>query len=59
LTAAIITVDRLVKRYKHADRDAVDGISFSVRSGELFALLRYAVSQVAGTVLFVRREQNW
>jgi ABC-2 type transport system ATP-binding protein len=36
---AIVTVDRLVKRYKHADRNAVDGISFSVRPGELFALL--------------------
>jgi ABC-2 type transport system ATP-binding protein len=35
----IITVERLVKRYKGADANAVDGISFVVREGEFFALL--------------------
>jgi ABC-2 type transport system ATP-binding protein len=35
----IIVVDGLVKRYKSADRNAVDGVSFSVERGELFALL--------------------
>ncbi len=34
-----IAVDRLVKRYRKADRNAVDGISFEVGSGEFFALL--------------------
>src|SRR5215213_76031 len=36
---AIIEVDQLVKRYKKADSNAVDGISFTVEPGELFALL--------------------
>lgn len=35
----IIQVDHLVKRYKKADSNAVDDISFSVAPGELFALL--------------------
>ena len=35
----IIEVENLVKRYKKADRNAVDGISFKVMPGELFALL--------------------
>ena len=35
----IIQVDGLVKRYKKADHPAVDGISFDVRPGELFAFL--------------------
>jgi ABC-2 type transport system ATP-binding protein len=35
----VIHVERLVKRYKKADRNAVDGISFDVRAGEFFALL--------------------
>lgn len=35
----IITVENLVKRYKKAERNAVDGISFSVAPGALFALL--------------------
>jgi ABC-2 type transport system ATP-binding protein len=35
----MIQVDHLVKRYKKADRNAVDGISFEVRAGEFFALL--------------------
>jgi ABC-2 type transport system ATP-binding protein len=35
----IITVENLVKRYKKAERYAVDGISFSVAPGALFALL--------------------
>ncbi len=34
-----ITVTDLVKRYKGAELNAVDGISFSVHEGELFALL--------------------
>ncbi|GLV60724.1 ABC transporter ATP-binding protein [Dictyobacter sp. S3.2.2.5] len=38
-TMPIITVDRLVKRYKKAEQNAVDGISFEVPSGTLFALL--------------------
>jgi ABC-2 type transport system ATP-binding protein len=35
----IIEVENLVKRYRKADRNAVDGISFTVMPGELFALL--------------------
>jgi len=35
----VIRVEDLVKRYKKADRNAVDGISFEVRPGEFFALL--------------------
>jgi ABC-2 type transport system ATP-binding protein len=35
----IIKVENLVKRYKKAERNAVDGISFQVMPGELFALL--------------------
>jgi ABC-2 type transport system ATP-binding protein len=35
----VILVEELVKRYKKADRNAVDGISFEVRAGEFFALL--------------------
>jgi ABC-2 type transport system ATP-binding protein len=38
-SAAAIHVENLVKRYRKADRNAVDGISFSVRPGEFFALL--------------------
>ena len=34
-----IAVEHLVKRYRKADRNAVDGISFEVRGGEFFALL--------------------
>ena len=37
--AAIIEVEDLVKRYRKGKTNAVDGISFSVRSGEFFALL--------------------
>jgi ABC-2 type transport system ATP-binding protein len=37
--APIITVDRLVKRYRHTDVNAVDGISFDVAPGAFFALL--------------------
>jgi ABC-2 type transport system ATP-binding protein len=36
---AMISVDHLVKRYKKADRPAVDDVSFSVAPGELFAFL--------------------
>jgi ABC-2 type transport system ATP-binding protein len=35
----VIQVQDLVKRYKKADRNAVDGISFSVEAGSFFALL--------------------
>src|SRR5687768_13375744 len=35
----IITVEKLVKRYKKAEKNAVDSISFSVAPGTLFALL--------------------
>jgi ABC-2 type transport system ATP-binding protein len=35
----VIEVQNLVKRYKKADRNAVDGVSFDVGQGELFAFL--------------------
>lgn len=35
----IITVENLTKRYKSADTNALDGISFAVAPGEFFALL--------------------
>jgi ABC-2 type transport system ATP-binding protein len=35
----MIIVENLVKRYRKSDRNAVDGISFQVQPGELFALL--------------------
>jgi ABC-2 type transport system ATP-binding protein len=35
----MIHVEQLVKRYKKATRNAIDGISFDVRAGEFFALL--------------------
>ena len=35
----VISVDGLVKRYRKAERNAVDGVTFQVRPGELFALL--------------------
>ncbi len=35
----IIEVLNLIKRYKHSEKNAVNGISFSVAPGELFALL--------------------
>ena len=35
----MIRVEELAKRYRKADRNAVDGVSFEVRSGEFFALL--------------------
>ena len=37
--APAIQVDDLVKRYRKADRNAVDGITFEVGAGEFFALL--------------------
>src|SRR5690348_14492122 len=37
--APIITVENLVKRYKKAETNAVDHISFAVSPGTLFALL--------------------
>lgn len=35
----VIEVRNLVKRYRKADANAVDGVSFDVRAGEFFALL--------------------
>ena len=35
----MIHLEGLTKRYKKADRNAVDGITFDVRAGEFFALL--------------------
>lgn len=35
----VVDVEQLVKRYRNADKNAVDGISFSVAAGEFFALL--------------------
>ena len=35
----MIQLDGLVKRYRKANRNAVDGISFTVGEGEFFALL--------------------
>jgi ABC-2 type transport system ATP-binding protein len=35
----MISVEDLAKRYRRADRNAVDGISFEVKAGEFFALL--------------------
>jgi ABC-2 type transport system ATP-binding protein len=35
----VICVEDLVKRYKKADTNAVDGISFQVKAGEFFVLL--------------------
>jgi ABC-2 type transport system ATP-binding protein len=39
LAPSAIEVEGLVKRYRKADRNAVDGISFAVTAGEFFALL--------------------
>jgi ABC-2 type transport system ATP-binding protein len=36
---AILKVDKLVKRYKGAQTNAVDGVSFSIEPGEFFAML--------------------
>ena len=35
----IISVENLVKKYKKADKNAVDDISFDVKEGEFFAFL--------------------
>lgn len=35
----VIEIDNLVKRYKSSGANAVDGVSFDVREGELFAFL--------------------
>src|SRR3982074_3331318 len=35
----VIRVEELVKRYKKAEQNAVDGISFEVKAGEFFVLL--------------------
>jgi ABC-2 type transport system ATP-binding protein len=39
MNANVIEVEDLVKRYRKADKNAVDGVSFDVRRGEFFALL--------------------
>src|SRR5207247_9257215 len=36
---SVIRVEELVKRYKKAEQNAVDGISFEVKAGEFFVLL--------------------
>ncbi len=36
---SIITVDNLIKKYRKSQENAVDGISFDVKEGELFAFL--------------------
>lgn len=36
---AVVEVERLIKRYQGAQRNAVDGVSFTVGAGEFFALL--------------------
>src|ERR1700730_13378548 len=36
---AIVEVDNLVKRYKSAQTNAVDGVSFAIEPGEFFAML--------------------
>jgi len=36
---AIISVNHLVKKYKKAEKNAVDDISFHVNEGEFFSLL--------------------
>src|SRR6266852_741945 len=36
---AIVEVDKLVKRYKGAKTNAVDGVSFAIEPGEFFAML--------------------
>jgi ABC-2 type transport system ATP-binding protein len=38
-TVPVIEVRDLVKRYRKADRNAVDGVSFTVLAGEFFSLL--------------------
>src|SRR5689334_3689126 len=37
--AKVIQVEKLVKRYKKSDKNAVDGISFEVDEGQFFAFL--------------------
>jgi ABC-2 type transport system ATP-binding protein len=39
VSTPVIEVRDLVKRYRKADRNAVDGVSFEVEAGEFFALL--------------------
>ncbi len=35
----VVEIDQLVKRYKNADNNAVDGVDFDILEGEFFALL--------------------
>lgn len=35
----ILKVEQLFKRYRHADRNALNGVSFEVKAGEFFGLL--------------------
>ncbi|KJK55145.1 daunorubicin ABC transporter ATPase [Saccharothrix sp. ST-888] len=39
MDSAAVVVDRLVKRYRNRPKPAVDDLSFSVRTGEVFGLL--------------------
>ena len=48
--APIIQVENLVKRYKNAESNAVNDISFSVAPGEFFALLRQIRTGRAPTI---------
>src|SRR5258707_7799206 len=39
MAETVVDVEQLVKRYRSAQRNAVDGISFAVGAGEFFAVL--------------------
>lgn len=39
MSESVVEVEQLVKRYRNAPRNAVDGVSFAVGAGEFFALL--------------------
>lgn len=39
MSKVVVEVTDLVKRYKKADKNAVDGVSFNIKEGEFFSLL--------------------
>ncbi|HKB46155.1 MAG TPA: ATP-binding cassette domain-containing protein, partial [Ktedonobacterales bacterium] len=39
MAETVVDVEQLVKRYRSAQRNAVDGVSFAVGAGEFFAVL--------------------
>lgn len=39
MPSSVIKVENLIKQYKKAERNAVDGVSFEVQEGEFFSLL--------------------